>query len=117
MFPSLETREPGRPAEPAPAPESSLTQAARAPPRGPMASCLPSRRSAHKPRIHTKNGCVAVAMTGGLGRLPYPARATRAIAAQPYEGLERAFERIAEWHDQRGPPPRYEVTEPCEEQV
>jgi predicted O-methyltransferase YrrM len=61
--------------------------------------------------------CAAVAMTGAPGRIAYAARATRAIAGQPYEGLERAFERIAEWHDQRRPPPRYEVTETCEEQV
>jgi predicted O-methyltransferase YrrM len=56
-------------------------------------------------------------MTGALGRFVYAARATRAIAAQPYEGFERVFERIAEWHVHRRPPPRYEVTEPCEEQV
>ena len=52
-----------------------------------------------------------------LASLTYLARASRAIAAQPYESRERILERIAERRDQRRPPWPYEPTAACEEQV
>jgi predicted O-methyltransferase YrrM len=50
-------------------------------------------------------------------RLAYAARAGRAIALQPYEGVERAVERIAIWRDRLRPTWRYEVTDEVEERV
>jgi predicted O-methyltransferase YrrM len=52
-----------------------------------------------------------------LGRCAYAARASKAIAAQPYEGVQRTFERIAERRDWRRKPWPYEVTEACEERL
>ena len=37
-----------------------------------------------------------------LGRIAYAGRASRAIAGQPYEGVERTIERLAEWRDSTG---------------
>ena len=51
------------------------------------------------------------------GRLAYAARASKAIAAQPYEGVERTSERVAEWRDWRRPSCSYEVTEASEERL
>jgi hypothetical protein len=56
-------------------------------------------------------------ITRTAGRVAYAARASKAIAAQPYEGVERTLERVAEWRDRRRPPWRYEVTEHCEKRV
>jgi hypothetical protein len=52
-----------------------------------------------------------------LGRFAYAARASKAIADQPYEGVQRTFERIAERRDWRRQPWSYEVTEACEERL
>jgi Methyltransferase domain len=52
-----------------------------------------------------------------VGRLAYAARAVKAIAAQPYEGVERTLERVAEWRDRRRPSSRYEAMEECEQRV
>jgi hypothetical protein len=52
-----------------------------------------------------------------LAQLTYLARASRAIAVQPYESTERILERIAEQRDQRRPSWPYELTAACEEQV
>jgi predicted O-methyltransferase YrrM len=52
-----------------------------------------------------------------LGRLGYAARASKAVAAQPYEGVQRTLERLAEWRALRRSPWRYELTEECEERV
>jgi hypothetical protein len=57
------------------------------------------------------------AMMRSLARLAYGARASRAIAAQPYEGVERVLERVAERRDRRRPPWPYEATAACEERV
>ena len=56
-------------------------------------------------------------MTRSLGRLAYAARASKAIATQPYEGVQRTFERVAEWRDWRRPSWPYEVTEAYEERL
>jgi hypothetical protein len=47
-------------------------------------------------------------------RLGYAVRAAKAIAAQPYEGVERARERVAEWFDERRRSWPYEPTVRCE---
>src|SRR5436190_11149552 len=47
----------------------------------------------------------------------YAARAGQAVVAEPYEGIERMLERVAEFRDRRRPPWRYEVIEQCEERV
>jgi methyltransferase family protein len=60
---------------------------------------------------------LASTITRSLGRLAYAARAGKVIAAQPYEGIERTLERVAEWRDLRRSPWRYEATEECEERV
>jgi hypothetical protein len=60
---------------------------------------------------------VTGAITWPLGRLAYAARASKAIAAQPYEGVERTLERVAQWRDWRRPPWRYEGTQACGERV
>jgi predicted O-methyltransferase YrrM len=52
-----------------------------------------------------------------VNRLGYVARAAKAVATQPYEGIERTLERLAEWRDRRRPPWRYETTSACEEAV
>jgi predicted O-methyltransferase YrrM len=52
-----------------------------------------------------------------LGRFAYAARASKAIADQPYEGVQRTFERIAERRDWRRQPWPHEVTEACEERL
>jgi hypothetical protein len=49
--------------------------------------------------------------------LVYAARAGKAIATQPYEGVERTLERVAEGRDRRRPAPPYQVTEAGEERV
>jgi hypothetical protein len=41
------------------------------------------------------------------GRLAYAARAGRAIARDPFEGLERTMERVAEWREGAGRPGAY----------
>ena len=56
-------------------------------------------------------------MTRSLGRLTYAARASKAIVTQPYEGVQRTFERVAEWRDWRQPSWPYEVTEAWEERL
>jgi hypothetical protein len=56
-------------------------------------------------------------MTRSLGRLAYAARASKAIAVQPYEGVQRTFERVAEWRDWRRPSWPYEVTEAYQERL
>lgn len=43
-------------------------------------------------------------------RIGYAMRASRAFATQPHEALERTFEKVAEWRDDRGAPYRYPVT-------
>jgi predicted O-methyltransferase YrrM len=60
---------------------------------------------------------VARATTQSSGRVGYAVRAARAIAAQPYEGVERTLERLAERFDRRRPPWPYQRTGPCEERV
>ena len=55
-------------------------------------------------------------MTRSLG-LVYAARASKAIVAHPYEGIQRTLERIAERRDWRLPPWRYEVTPAAEERL
>ena len=60
---------------------------------------------------------MARATTRSVGRFGYAALAARAIAAQPYEGVERTFERLAERLDRRRPPWPYQPTKPCEERV
>jgi Methyltransferase domain len=52
-----------------------------------------------------------------VSRLAYAARAAKAVAAQPYEGVERVLERVAERRDRRRPRPRYEATDECEKRV
>lgn len=52
-----------------------------------------------------------------LPRIRYAARAGRAIAAEPYEGIERTVERIAEWRDSHRDPWPYSATEGCEERL
>jgi predicted O-methyltransferase YrrM len=52
-----------------------------------------------------------------FARLAYVARSSRAIAAHPYEGVERALERVAERRERRHPPWPYEATAVCEERV
>jgi hypothetical protein len=52
-----------------------------------------------------------------LGRLAYAARASKAIVTQPYEGVQRTFERVTEWRDRRRPSWPYEVTEAYEERL
>jgi predicted O-methyltransferase YrrM len=53
---------------------------------------------------------------GSLGRVVYAARAGKAIAAQPYEGMQRTLERVAERRDWRRPPWGYQATEDHEQQ-
>lgn len=60
---------------------------------------------------------MAGTLTRLFGRLAYTARASKAIATQPYEGVERTLERAAEWRDWRRPPWPYEATEAWEERV
>jgi len=60
---------------------------------------------------------VARATTRSFSRFGYAARAAKAIAAQPYEGVERTLERLAERRDRRRPPWPYRPAEPCEERV
>jgi hypothetical protein len=52
-----------------------------------------------------------------LEALAYAGRAGRAIAADPYEGVQRVVERAGEWRDHRRPPPRYHPTEGCERRL
>jgi hypothetical protein len=52
-----------------------------------------------------------------IGRVAYAARAGKAIAAEPYEGMERTLERVAELRDWRRPPWRYEAVQEFEERV
>jgi hypothetical protein len=54
---------------------------------------------------------------GPLARLAYVARANRAIAAQPREGIQRVLERVAERRDSRRPPWPYEAAATFEGQV
>jgi hypothetical protein len=49
-----------------------------------------------------------------LTRVNYAVRAAKAIRADPYEGVERTVERLAEWRDEHRPAWPYETTEPCE---
>ena len=44
------------------------------------------------------------------GRVTYAGRATVAVVRRPYEGIERAVERVAEKLDRRNALPRYEAT-------
>lgn len=46
-----------------------------------------------------------------LERFRYSVRASAAIVADPYEGLERTLERIAEWREGRTGPWAYQATE------
>jgi predicted O-methyltransferase YrrM len=52
-----------------------------------------------------------------LGRLAYAARASKAVADQPYEGVQRTIERLAERRERRRPSWPYEVTEACEQRL
>jgi predicted O-methyltransferase YrrM len=52
-----------------------------------------------------------------LPRLSYVARANLAIAAHPYEGIERVVERITELRDRRRGPCRYPATGEYEQSV
>jgi hypothetical protein len=56
-------------------------------------------------------------MMRSVGRLAYVARGSKAIAAQPYEGVERVLERAAERRDWRRPPWPYEAATAFEERV
>jgi hypothetical protein len=60
---------------------------------------------------------LAAGFNRSIGAFFYAARAGKAVVAEPYEGVERTFERVAEFRDRRRPPWRYEVFEQCEEQV
>jgi hypothetical protein len=60
---------------------------------------------------------LANTITRSLGRLAYAARASNAIATQPYEGVQRTFERVAERRDRRRPPWPYEISEAWEERL
>lgn len=60
---------------------------------------------------------MARTITRSLSCLAYAARASKAISAQPYEGVQRVFERVAGRRDRRRPPWPYEVTEACEERL
>jgi predicted O-methyltransferase YrrM len=55
--------------------------------------------------------------TRSKGRFSYAARAGKAVVAEPYEGIERTLERLAEFRDRRRPPWRYEAIEGGEERV
>lgn len=52
-----------------------------------------------------------------LSRVRYVRRASLAVAAQPYEGMERSLERIAELRESRRDPWPYRATEACEERL
>jgi predicted O-methyltransferase YrrM len=52
-----------------------------------------------------------------LAPLAYVARASRAIAAHPSEGMERLLERVAERRERHRPPWPYAATAACEERV
>jgi len=56
-------------------------------------------------------------MERSRGRLSRGACVGRALATQPYEGIERVRERIAERWDQHASPFRYEVTQEWEERL
>jgi Methyltransferase domain len=56
-------------------------------------------------------------ITRSIGRIAYAARAGKALAAEPYEGIERVLERVAELRDRRRPPWRYEAVQECEARV
>jgi Methyltransferase domain len=58
-----------------------------------------------------------MATTRPLGRFDYVVRAAKAVAAEPYEGVERTLERLAERLDKRRPSWRYQPTEGCEERI
>jgi predicted O-methyltransferase YrrM len=60
---------------------------------------------------------VAETITRPLRRIRYASRASLAIAAQPYEGIERTLERVAESRDARRAPWPYAATEACEERL
>jgi predicted O-methyltransferase YrrM len=55
--------------------------------------------------------------TRSRDRFAYAARASKAIATEPYEGVQRTLERVAERRDWRRPRPAYEVIEEGEERV
>jgi predicted O-methyltransferase YrrM len=55
--------------------------------------------------------------TRSFGWFEYTARASRALATQPYEGVQKAFELVARLRDRRQPPWPYGVTEGCEERL
>jgi predicted O-methyltransferase YrrM len=56
-------------------------------------------------------------VTRSLGRLSYVARGGKAILTQPYEGVERVLERVAERRDSRRPPWPYDAATACEERI
>jgi predicted O-methyltransferase YrrM len=60
---------------------------------------------------------VAGTITRPLRRIQYARRASLAIAAQPYEGVERILERVAELRDARRDPWPYSATEAYEERL
>jgi hypothetical protein len=60
---------------------------------------------------------VASTMARPRGPVAYAARASTAIVAQPYEGVQRTLERVAEWRDSRRAPWPYQATEAFESRV
>jgi methyltransferase family protein len=60
---------------------------------------------------------LADTITRSLGRLAYAARAGKAIATQPYEGVQRTFERVAERRDRRRPSWPYDVAEAWQDRL
>lgn len=52
-----------------------------------------------------------------VSHLAYAARASKAVAAQPREGLERTIERVAEWHDRRSRTWGYAPIDAWEERI
>jgi predicted O-methyltransferase YrrM len=96
---------------------SPARQTARRPLVTARASEAPAPRPVKCSKLETRGLGLTDMMTRSLGRLAYAARASRAIANQPYEGVQRTFERVAEWRDRRRPSWPYEVTEAYEERL
>jgi Methyltransferase domain len=55
--------------------------------------------------------------TRAYGSLGYALRVSKAFVADPHEAVERALEKLSEWHDQRVGETRYPVSERPEERV
>jgi Methyltransferase domain len=69
------------------------------------------------PRSAPWASTIRIEIARPIHRLAYVARAAKAVATQPYEGIERTLERLAEWRDRRRPPWRYETSAAGEESV